>query len=373
MKKISLLFTTVLCASLLNACTEAQYAAHVAKQIPISSDVKNQSIGHYKVGRPYKIAGRKYYPEERFKFSEVGMASWYGPNFHGKQTANGEIFDKFELTAAHRTLQLPSIIRVTNLKNGRNIIARVNDRGPFAHDRVLDLSERSAELLGFKNDGTTKVRIDVLEDHSRKVASMARNKQSTRGYEVALNQNKTHISPKARPQLASSQIAQRAPRGSYSSNHAENTTIRVAQAPKKLERQPLNTIEPAASPYGRSVTPPAKPRYEPITTMEIPANKPNASAIEVAGLSNNTVIRAPSPIAKPNSFYVQAGSFQSEQNALSFSQKLSQYGQSRVYRANINNQTKFRVKLGPYDSNAQASQALETIQAGGNNGVIVTN
>lgn len=372
MKKLTLILTAFICAGVLNACSEAQYAAHVAKQIPISNDVKNKSIGHYKVGNPYKIAGRKYYPEERFKFSEVGIASWYGPQFHGKQTANGEIFDKFELTAAHRTLQMPSIVRVTNLKNGRNIIVRVNDRGPFAHDRVIDLSERSAELLGFKNDGTTKVRIDVLEDYSKKVAAMARNSQSTRGFEVALNQNKTHLASNVHLQPASIQTAQRITNGSYQPNNSDNTAVQVARASEAVERQMLNTIEPAASPFGQSVMPPSKPRFDPITTMEIPSNKPNPSAIQLAGLNPNTSISAPSPLAKPNSFFVQAGSFQNEQNALSFSKKLAQYGDSRVYKTTVNNQPTFRVKLGPYDSNLQASRTLEDIQASGTNGVIVT-
>ncbi len=379
MKKLPLIFTAFICAGLLNACSEAQYAAHVAKQIPISSDVKNKSVGHYKVGTPYKIAGRQYYPEEHFKFSEVGIASWYGPKFHGKKTANGEIFDKFELTAAHRTLQMPSIVRVTNLKNGRNIILRINDRGPFAHDRVIDLSERSAELLGFKNDGTTKVRIDVLEEASKQVASLALNKQSTRGFEVALNQNKTYLNnTKAEIRSAPIQTAQRAISGSYQANNVENNDVQIARASEAVERQALNTIEPAASNYGQSVsiTPPTKPVYEPITTIELPPNKPTfdntSREIQMAGLTSNSIMNVPSPLAKPNSFFVQAGSFQNEQNALSFSKKLAQYGDSRVYRTMVNNQPTFRVKLGPYDDNMTASRALETIQAKGTNGVIVT-
>ncbi|MGB1077240.1 MAG: septal ring lytic transglycosylase RlpA family protein, partial [Bdellovibrionales bacterium] len=109
----------------------------------------------------------------------------------GKMTANGEIFNKGDLTAAHRTLQLPSIIRVTNLQNGRSVIVRVNDRGPFAHNRVLDLSEKAATLLGFKNQGITKIKLEVLPEESRMVAQATKQGRDTTGVEVALNRHRT--------------------------------------------------------------------------------------------------------------------------------------------------------------------------------------
>jgi len=171
---------------ILPACARLELASHVVKQLPITQD--SSPPGYFKVGNSYKIAGKRYYPKESYNHSETGVASWYGPNFHGKQTANGEIFDKYDLTAAHRTLQMPSIVRVTNLENGRALIVRVNDRGPFSKNRVLDLSERSAELLGFKHKGTARVRIDVLPHESRQVAAIAKQGSSTRGFEIALNQ-----------------------------------------------------------------------------------------------------------------------------------------------------------------------------------------
>ena len=172
----------------LGACSEARYAAHVVKQIPMPGDQNNsRSQGMFKVGNAYTIKGKRYYPSETYNHTEVGIASWYGPGFHGKKTANGETFDQNELTAAHRTLQLPSIIRVTNLGNGRSIILRVNDRGPFAHDRILDVSERAASLLGFKNTGTAKIKLEVLANESHQVANLARQGHDTRGYEVVLN------------------------------------------------------------------------------------------------------------------------------------------------------------------------------------------
>lgn len=118
--------------------------------------------GRYQVGQPYRVAGRWFTPEADTNYDETGTASWYGPNFHGRVTANGEIFDSGFLSAAHPTLPLPSYVRVTNLRNGRSAIVRVNDRGPFARDRLIDLSQRAAEVLGFINSGTAQVRVQYV-------------------------------------------------------------------------------------------------------------------------------------------------------------------------------------------------------------------
>ncbi len=175
--------TCLACLLLLASCAEAELATHVAK----TAFPRTQQQGNFKVGNPYKVEGKTYTPEETYSYTETGIASWYGPGFHGKKTANGERFDKNELTAAHRTLQMPSLVRVTNLENGRSLVVRVNDRGPFKRGRVIDVSQRAAELLGFKGIGTAKVRIDLLADESRKIAMDARQGQDTRGVEVTMN------------------------------------------------------------------------------------------------------------------------------------------------------------------------------------------
>jgi rare lipoprotein A (peptidoglycan hydrolase) len=120
--------------------------------------------GHFKIGQPYTAFGVSYVPQDYESFEEIGTASWYGSEFHGKKTANGEIYNMGDLTAAHPTLPLPSLIRLTNLQNGKSQILRVNDRGPFAKNRIIDVSEKAAEILGFKNKGTTEVKIELLRD-----------------------------------------------------------------------------------------------------------------------------------------------------------------------------------------------------------------
>ncbi len=136
--------------------------------------------GVYKLGQPYQIAGRWYYPEFDPHYDRVGIASWYGRDFHGQPTANGETFDRHELTAAHPTLPLPSIVRVTNLANQRQLELRVNDRGPFVGDRLIDLSQEAARELGFERQGIARVRIqfvglaDAKGEPPRPVAHYAR-------------------------------------------------------------------------------------------------------------------------------------------------------------------------------------------------------
>lgn len=130
-------------------------------------DRRGNYIGYYKIGKPYKVKGNTYFPHKYENYHKVGAASWYGDYFNGKKTANGEIFDSHQVTAAHRTLPLPSIVRVTNLENGKVIMARVNDRGPFLDDRIIDLSKESATLLGFKEKGIAKVKVELLPEETK--------------------------------------------------------------------------------------------------------------------------------------------------------------------------------------------------------------
>ncbi len=151
----------------IGSCSETTFLINSAKRVGTWGDNPT-----YKVGNPYKINGKWYYPAINYEYDEVGYASWYGPGFHGKKTANGEIFNQNKISAAHRTLPLPSIVKVTNLENGKVLsFVRVNDRGPFARNRIIDLSKEAAKELGFVNKGVTKVRVEILEDESRKFAN----------------------------------------------------------------------------------------------------------------------------------------------------------------------------------------------------------
>ena len=165
--RLAAAFTMFVCAALLmSACSKPAPVVMrqgIPQSTPQDTPQVSSSGGIYKVGAPYTVAGRRYTPKVQPNYRAEGLASWYGPKFHGKRTANGEIFDQYALTAAHKTLPLPSKVRVTNLDNGRQLVVRVNDRGPFVGDRIIDLSRRSAQLLGVEKVGVAPVRLELLD------------------------------------------------------------------------------------------------------------------------------------------------------------------------------------------------------------------
>jgi len=155
----------------LAGCSTANLAVHLVKSVtgesppsgsPETRPLPSGTRDYYKLGSPYRIEGVWYYPSYDPRYDRTGVASWYGPKFHGRPTANGERFDMNEVSAAHPTLPLPSRVRVTNLENGRQLVVRVNDRGPFVDGRLIDLSRRGAQLLGFYRKGLARVRVEYL-------------------------------------------------------------------------------------------------------------------------------------------------------------------------------------------------------------------
>ena len=158
------------CLALANCASSNKLTSRVDPKYGVSSSPRVVDFGEpvpkgggtYRVGKPYTVAGRVYVPEEDVNYREEGLASWYGDDFHGRQTANGEVFDMDGLTAAHPTLPMPSYARVTNLSNGKSLIVRVNDRGPYANNRLIDVSHKAAELLDFKGVGVARVRVEYV-------------------------------------------------------------------------------------------------------------------------------------------------------------------------------------------------------------------
>jgi len=155
---------------LANCASSGKFASRVDPKYGVSSSPRVVAMGEpvpkgggtYRVGKPYTVAGRVYVPEEDPNYRAEGMASWYGDDFHGRLTANGEVFDMASLTAAHPTLPIPCYARVTNLSNGKSLIVRVNDRGPYHGNRLIDVSNKAAELLEFKGNGVARVRVEYV-------------------------------------------------------------------------------------------------------------------------------------------------------------------------------------------------------------------
>ena len=158
------------CLMLANCASSNKFASRVDPKYGVSSSPRVVEFGEpvpkgggtYRVGKPYIVAGRIYVPEEDVNYREEGTASWYGDDFHGRLTANGEVFDMGALTAAHPTLPMPCYARVTNLSNGKSLVVRVNDRGPYHGNRLIDVSNKAAELLEFKGNGVARVRVEYV-------------------------------------------------------------------------------------------------------------------------------------------------------------------------------------------------------------------
>ena len=150
------------CSSGLSSRVDPKYGVSSSPRVVALGDPVPKGGGTYRIGKPYTVAGRVYVPEEDVNYREEGLASWYGDDFHGRLTANGEIFDMASLSAAHPTLPMPCYARVTNLSNGKSLIVRVNDRGPYHGHRVMDVSSRAAELLEFRSHGVARVRVEYV-------------------------------------------------------------------------------------------------------------------------------------------------------------------------------------------------------------------
>ncbi len=158
------------CLTLANCAGADKFGSRVDPKYGVSASPRVVDFGEavprgggvYRVGKPYVVAGRTYVPEENRHYRAEGLASWYGTDFHGRRTANGEVFDMTSISAAHPTMPLPSYARVTNMRNGKSVVVRVNDRGPYHGNRIIDVSHRAAKLLEFHGDGVARVKVEYV-------------------------------------------------------------------------------------------------------------------------------------------------------------------------------------------------------------------
>jgi len=295
-----------------------------------SRHVAQSQTGAYKIGPPYKVDGVWYTPQEEFNHVETGVASWYGPGFHGKSTANGERYDQSERTAAHRTLQMPAIVRVTNLDNGRSTVVRINDRGPFARSRVIDLSRQAADELDIVRMGTAHVRIDQMSAESQAVK------------EVALNGGGPSEQMTAVAQVSSGRrTAQPAP------------TQAVAYAP------PPSPPAPQQPP----------PQQQPTPAVWQPSSPPPeavpVSSRGVAGGATVSSLVAGNPLHPAGGFYVQTGAFSTPENAERQRDAVSSYGVSEVSQGSASGREVYRVRLGPYTTPDAAGIVADRLKRSG--------
>lgn len=266
----------------------------------------------FKVGDPYQVNGVWYYPQEQPNYDTTGIASWYGEDYQGKPTADGELFDRNGVTGAHPTLPMPVNVRVTNLENGRSIVVRINDRGPYVNGRILDLSEHAAELLGFRAEGLARVRVTYL----------------------------------GRAELNGPGLA----------TPAEETPMEIANA---VPAAPVKPVEVGMLP--------------PVTGVAIAADKPVAALPQpveqtilppLPEAADGQVIEMPVPAV--TALYVQAGAFLSLTNANYLASRLSSAG-ARVSAGTKDGRPIYRVRVGPFQSVDDADAALVRIEGLGQN------
>jgi rare lipoprotein A len=329
---------------------------------PRGSDLSGfgKSRGYYKVGAPYQINGVWYYPRVDFNYDETGTASWYGEAFQGKPTANGEIFDLTQVSAAHKTLQLPSVVEVTNLQNGRALKVRVNDRGPFAGDRIIDLSRRAAQLLGFERAGTAPVRVRIMKAESIKVAEAAMRGDigQTRLAEAAPTVQ-TRIAaapPRAAGRAAAAparsggggaamQVAAAGPEAPLPADNPPAPVVAVASAAPASERRP----EPALQPADEGGT-----RRPPWPSL-IPSAR---AATGGTAFPPGPEMRASVPSGR---IFVQIGAFAQMENAQRIRARVAALGSTEMARVSANGTALYRVRLGPVGSEADARRLIERL------------
>ena len=294
----------------------------------------------YKVGAPYKIDGVTYVPMEEFRHTETGVASWYGPGFHGKSTANGEVYNQSERTAAHRTLQMPSVLRVTNLDNGQSTIVRVNDRGPFARQRVLDVSRAAAEELGMIGNGTARVRIEQLETESQAIKEIAINGGGPDEQRAALDK---YVAGRRGPPAITA----------------------TAQASPPPQPQPS---VPAATVYPDN---PRSPAVVPVTASGSAGGSLGTGTPTVASIAA-TAATAPLPMAPAapsvqtaSGFFVQTGAFSTMGNAERQRGLITSYGTTEISQASSAGREVYRVRLGPYTTQEAAGIVADRLKRSG--------
>lgn len=313
-----------------------------------------------KIGKPYVINGQSYYPSYETDYDKTGTASWYGPGFHGKYTASGEVYDQNDYTAAHPTLPMPSLVRVTNIENGKSQIVRINDRGPFAGNRLIDLSKKTARDLDIH--GLAQVRVQFLEAETQQYLAMVKENGGTI-IPMAEFHRRAETFAADQPQTAMPAEVNKT-----DSDEVAAPTMTVAQ--DEIESQqpspvPITIVQSTTVNGEKPVTPRlfvndamADEVEAPQTTLTVKAN-PVVEASPAAGEAPPASVMAES-IGK---YTIQAGAFSSESNAKKLVEKLRAIGDAAVDRITVGGKMLWRVRVGGFATPDYAEEALAEVRA----------
>ena len=334
-KVLNHIFVVSLSISLLSACTDNGLLFR-----SFGTYDTNENAITYKVGEKYQIKDVWYTPKEDYSYSETGIAGWYQEE-NGALTANGEKYDDEVMSAMHKTLPLPSIVRITNLENGNVAIARVNERGPYVNNRLIDVSQKTAEALEFNMVGTTMVKVEVLPDESRRLKQEIYQANGIPLEEALLNEES----------VISSQVQintlNEAPKPLYQPNE-ENTILYAG-----------NNIIPASADV-------PNPSIVSITKPAGVADNPVKEAI-ISPTNQDFISAEPKLIAPISGHYIQAGAFSNPQNAANLKKSLESFGPVQLYETSVNDKTLLRVRMGPFENEKNAQELLEKLKTAGYN------
>jgi rare lipoprotein A len=353
--------------------------------------VKGKKVSpHVKLGQSYTVDGETYVPRNQPDYVEVGMASWYGPGFHGGKTANGEEFDSGELTAAHRTLPLPSIVRVTMVSTGKQVYVRVNDRGPFAHSRIIDLSRGAAEKIGLVRTGVAKVRVEYMAKESHRFAELLAEGRSPKSIDVAsevIDYTSGSSNEYARGDVrldaaeAPTQVAQNksgARNASFWDDSNDVSTTNEAAPVADVVSSDLAAPKPVASVKSKPSAPlktKEPPSESPFSVLETAAGPPPRE-MEVSALTPSepsaSQVQKPSAEAEGEKLYVQLGAFSNQANADRLRSKYASITELKVEKkANATGQTLYHVRMGPYTTSQASNAARDRLTHAGADAKIV--
>jgi rare lipoprotein A (peptidoglycan hydrolase) len=352
-----------------------------------------------KVGRPYVVNGESYYPAYEADYDKTGMASWYGPGFHGGYTASGETYDQNDLTAAHPTLPMPSLVRVTNLENGKSLIVRINDRGPFAGNRLIDLSKKSAQMLGIKSLAEVRVQfleketqdyIAMVKAHGNTIIPMAEYNRRAADVQVAEQQDDPSVDAvpaptitvaqgdieshdAAPPQVAAAIAADLPPRAEPKMKH---TVPRLFVQEAQAEELPQQVAAGDSDDALADVTPSAGEEKLPREAPEVLDNSPDMDDLAPPPPSAKSVTalypavpesavtptpESPPPVSVGN-YTIQAGAFSSEKNARKLVEKLQPIGDTFVDQIGAGSKTLWRVRVGGFAAPDYADEVLMQVR-----------
>ncbi|RWN26400.1 MAG: septal ring lytic transglycosylase RlpA family protein [Mesorhizobium sp.] len=335
---------------------ESEYGVKASPRVISQNGRIQRGGGRDQLGKPYQVRGKWYYPKEDKRYAKVGLASWYGDAFHGRLTANGEVYDMTHLTAAHPTMPLPSYARVTNLKTGSSVIVRVNDRGPYHEGRIIDVSERAAQMLDYANTGTAQVKVEYV------------------GRAPLDGDDDQYLMASYHPGNRVPDPSDGLPTGVMVAMNGPSPSLPAGSAAVPFPGQLTDSgsVQPAMSAQPSAYGDLALPDFGPIVPERPQINLPPQSPFAVASLSyaDERVERASNafaamggdgmspadvlqswkrqpPPAGPSTDYVAAGSFEDAGEAKRIAAQLAAFGKIEIQRSELDGEDWYSVNLYP--------------------------